>query len=393
MSENIVDDLEAVGRIEAVSRILEVVCRTTGLGFAAVARVTESRWVACAVRDEIAFGLEPGGELPLESTLCSEIRLRRELIVIEDVEADERFRCHPIPRMYDFRSYISVPIALADGRFFGTLCAIDPGPAPLKKPETVDMFRLFASLIAFHLDAQIRLIASERALIDEREASQLREQFIAVLGHDLRNPLGAIRSGLLLLGRLPKGAESEKVLAMVERSVLRMTGLIDDVLDFARGRLGGGLSFDREPESNLDGLLEQVVRELESSRPGRSVTRDIRIGRVVVCDGRRLAQMLSNLLGNALSHGDPNGPVRVRALASADSLEIAVENRGATIPPEVVARLFQPFSRGDASPGGQGLGLGLYIASEIARAHRGRLDVESAAGETRFTFRMPLAPS
>ncbi|WP_165250415.1 GAF domain-containing sensor histidine kinase [Paludisphaera soli] len=392
MREIIEDEVGAVGRIEAVSRILEVVCRTTGLGFSAVARVTESRWLACAVRDEIAFGLAPGGELVLESTLCDEVRRHGEMIVIEDVEADERYDRHPVPRIYGFRSYISVPIILADGRFFGTLCAIDPSPAPLKKPETVEMFRLFAELIAFHLDSQIRLTASEKALLDEREASQLREQFIAVLGHDLRNPLGAVRSGLLLLGRLPKGAESEKVLAMVERSVLRMTGLIDDVLDFARGRLGAGLSFDREPESNLDGLLEQVVRELESARPGRTVDREIRIDRVVFCDGRRLAQMLSNLLGNALTHGDPDGPVRVRALVSADALEIAVENRGPTIPPEVLARLFQPFSRGDASPGGQGLGLGLYIASEIARAHRGRLDVESAAGETRFTFRMPLDP-
>ncbi len=392
MIEEFVDDLDAVGRIEAISRILEVVCRTTGLGFSAVARVTDSRWVACAVRDEIAFDLEPGGELPLDSTLCDEIRRRREMIVIEDVRADERFRCHPTPRMYGFRSYISVPIILADGRFFGTLCAIGPEPAPLKRPETVSMFRLFADLIAFHLDSQIRLVASEKALLDEREASQLREQFIAVLGHDLRNPLGAVRSGLALLGRLPKGAESEKVLGMVQRSVLRMTGLIDDVLDFARGRLGAGLSFDREPESNLDGLLDQVVRELESSRPGRRVERDVRIGRVVFCDGRRLAQMLSNLLANALTHGDPDGPVRVRYLDSAGALDIAVENRGATIPPEVLARLFQPFSRGDVRPGGQGLGLGLYIASEIARAHRGRLEVESAAGETRFTFRMPLDP-
>jgi GAF domain-containing protein len=198
MNENFINDVAAIGGMEAVPRILEVICRTTGLGFSAVARVTESRWIACAVRDEIAFGLQPGGELVLDTTICDEIRQSGELVVIDDAETDERYNCHRTPKQYGFRSYISVPICLPDGQFFGTLCAIDPRPANLKKPETVEMFKLFASRIAFHLDAHHRLIVSEKALLNEREASQMREQFIAVLGHDLRNPLSAIRSGAFL---------------------------------------------------------------------------------------------------------------------------------------------------------------------------------------------------
>jgi hypothetical protein len=97
MGENFADDVTAVGRIEAVSRILEVVCRTTGLGFSAVARVTESRWIACAVRDEIEFGLQPGGELVLDTTICDEIRQSGELVVIEDAQSDEKYHCHPTP--------------------------------------------------------------------------------------------------------------------------------------------------------------------------------------------------------------------------------------------------------------------------------------------------------
>ena len=168
----------------AVPTILEVVCRMTGMRFAAVARVTEDRWIACSVLDEIGFGLKPGGELKVETTICHEIRQSREQVIIDNVAEDGIWCHHATPAMYGFQSYISMPIILADGSFFGTLCAIDPRPARLKSVETVGMFRLFAELIAKHLDANKKLAATESALVEERAVSELREQFIAVLGHD-----------------------------------------------------------------------------------------------------------------------------------------------------------------------------------------------------------------
>ena len=182
-------DIAAVQGIDAVPRILEVVCRTTGMGFAAVARVTQERWICCAVRDEIAFGLTPGGELKLETTICNEIRQSHAAVVIDHVAEDAGYRGHPTPALYGFQSYISMPIMLADGTMFGTLCAIDPRPARLSNPETIGMFKLFSELIGTHLDASDRLAAIEASLLDERKVAELREQFIAVLGHDLRNPL------------------------------------------------------------------------------------------------------------------------------------------------------------------------------------------------------------
>lgn len=144
-------EVAAVSRIDAVPTILEVVCRTTGMGFAAIARVTEDRWVACAVRDEINFGLQPGEELKVETTICNEIRASQSAVVIDHVAQDQAYCNHPTPAMYGFQSYISMPILYPDGRFFGTLCAIDPEPARLDRPEIVKMFRLFADLIMFHL--------------------------------------------------------------------------------------------------------------------------------------------------------------------------------------------------------------------------------------------------
>jgi signal transduction histidine kinase len=385
------DDISAIARIEAVPRILEVICRTTGLGFSAVARVTESHWVACAVRDEIAFGLQPGGELVIGSTICNEIRASGELVVIDNADTDEKFCAHHTPKLYGFKSYISVPIRLEDGQFFGTLCAIDPRPAQLKKTETVEMFRLFADLIAHHLDSQERLISSEKALLSEREASQLREQFIAVLGHDLRNPLGAIRTGADLLIRLPKGEAAIDVRDMIQRSVNRMTELIDNVLDFARGRLGGGLAIEHHVVTDLANVLNQVIVELETAWPGIPVVREISIDRPFACSSARIAQMFSNILANAMTHGDPSSPVQERAVTSPDRFELSVTNSGETIPLAVAESLFQPFVRGTAKPGQQGLGLGLYIAAEIAKAHDGTLEVDSSAGITRFTFQMPVA--
>src|SRR5689334_4692660 len=123
------DVIKTVGAIEAVPTILDVVCRTTGMGFAAVARVTEGRWIACSVRDEIQFGLEPGGELKVETTICHEIRESRKPVIINNVSEDKIYCSHHTPAMYGFQSYISMPIILKNGQFFGTLCAIDPRPA------------------------------------------------------------------------------------------------------------------------------------------------------------------------------------------------------------------------------------------------------------------------
>ena len=238
MDTDFAADIDAVQRIDAVPRILEVICRSTGMGFAAVARVTEGRWICCAVRDEISFGLQPGGELQVETTICHEIRQSQQAVVIDHVAEDQVYCGHPTPAMYGFQSYISVPIVLTDGTFFGTLCAIDPRPARLNNPETVGTFKLFAELIATHLNALDRLEASEAMLLSERQASELREQFIAVLGHDLRNPLAAIASGVRLIAKAKSPEETLAFAGLMQKSVQRMSQLIDNVLDFARGPVG-----------------------------------------------------------------------------------------------------------------------------------------------------------
>jgi signal transduction histidine kinase len=389
MAEDFQADVERVSRIPAVPTILEVVCRTSGMRFAAVARVTESRWIACSVLDEIDFGLKPGGELKVETTICHEIRQSREPVVIDNVAEDGVWCGHATPKMYGFQSYISVPIILADGSFFGTLCAIDPRPARLKTPEVIGMFRLFAELIAKHLDANEKLAATESALVEERAVAELREQFIAVLGHDLRAPMRAIRcfAELMLKGPLDEGATGMAV--TIRDSAARMQALIDNLLDLTRGRLGSGLTLSRDADEPLEPVLREVIAELTASTPDRVVQTAFTLAEPIDCDRGRIAQLLSNLLSNALSYGDDDQPVRVEASSGAGSFELSVANAGEPIPPAALERLFQPFYRNAELSNREGLGLGLYIAHEIATAHGGTLEVKSTPEETRFTFRMP----
>ena len=384
-------DLATVARIDAIPTILSVVCKMTKMRFAAVARVTEDRWIACQVQDDIDFGLKPGGELQVETTICNEVRNHGQAVAIDHVAEDEAFCRHPTPALYGFQSYISMPIVLPTGEFFGTLCALDPSPAKVNNPETIGMFKLFAHLIALHLDAQRKIDVSAEKLSDERQNSDLREQFIAVLGHDLRNPVAAIAAGSRLLSKMPLNEQAQNILSLMQGSVRRMTGLIDNVLDFARGRLGGGLSLSRSADEPLEPTLLQVVDELQSAWPDRAIEYNVKAIGVVDCDPPRLGQLLSNLLSNALTHGAPKAPVSVDAFVAADRLHIEVANAGEPIPPAVLSKLFHPFVRASSRPEQQGLGLGLYIASEIARAHGGSLTATSSNRETRFIFTMPVA--
>lgn len=389
MTHDFQADIESISHIEAVPTILDVVCRVTGMRFAAVARVTEDRWIACSVLDEIDFGLKPGGELRVETTICHQIRECREPVVINHVAEDEAWREHPTPAMYGFQSYISMPIILADGTFFGTLCAIDPRPARLKTPETIGMFRLFAELIAKHLDASRKLSATESALDAERKEAELREQFIAVLAHDLRTPMRAINIMTQLMMQTQLEERAVSMGQMVRESATRMSALIENMLDLARGRLGDGLPLNWTP-ALLEPVLMEVIAELKLSQLDRIVETEFSLAEPVNCDPARIAQLFSNLLGNAFAYGVKEKPIRVRAVDDARGFEISVANAGEPIPPAALEHLFQPFYRSTVLGDREGLGLGLYIAHEIAIAHGGTLGVQSTPEETRFTFRMPV---
>lgn len=238
------------------------------------------------------------------------------------------------------------------------------------------------------MDARDR---AQAAIAAEHETSMLREQFIAVLGHDLRNPLAALAAGVRMLSKREQLSDrGQLVIKEMGSSITRATALVTNLLDLARGRLGGGLPIKRDSSQPLAPVLEQVVSEMRAIAPDRQIVTDLAIAEPVDCDPNRIAQLASNLVANALTHGAPGVPVEVEARIADGDFHLTVSNGGVPIPPEARAQLFQPFFRGDMRPSQQGLGLGLFIVHEIAKAHGGSIDVTSDEELTRFTFTMPL---
>jgi phosphoserine phosphatase RsbU/P len=300
----------------------------------------------------------------------------------------------PLLRMQGFFNEFALDFETAAGERL-------PVIANAAERRDVDGTLLFTALVVIKATDRRRY---ERQLVDsrselqkglatERETAELREQFIAVLGHDLRNPLAAISAGARILQR--SGALREhkelRVLDMINTTVTRMSDLIDNVLDFARGRLGGGITLNRDANRPLEPVLEQVVDELRTASPRRVIETSFGITEPVDCDRTRIGQLASNLIGNALTHGAPDQPVRVGVKTEGGEFVLWVANAGEPIPPAAMEKLFEPFFRGDVRDSRQGLGLGLHIASQIAKAHGGRIDVTSTPDETRFVFSMPLA--
>ena len=383
-------DIATIGRISAVPAMLQVISDMTGLRFAAVARVTDDTWTACAVLDQLEFGLGVGGELDLTTTICHEIRGSHVSVVIDKASEDPLYHDHHTPRIYHFESYISVPVFRTDGRFFGTICALDPNPAPLRSSTIQSTMESFARVLSLQIEAEEALQQTEAQLQEERSTAELREQFIAVLGHDLRNPLFAINFGAERLLRKHPDPATDTLIRHILTSGRRAAQLVEDVLDFARGRMGSGIPLHLKDCQDLQAALQHVVSEVQSVHPQRLIKADIGDLRGVYGDRDRLAQLLSNLVANAIHHGSHDGAVQVTAQIEQDHFTLAVKNPG-QIDALALPRLFEPYARPLKDAPQAGLGLGLYIVKQIADAHGGQLKVSSCEQTgTQFTFSLKI---
>lgn len=231
---------------------------------------------------------------------------------------------------------------------------------------------------------------AETLLSMKDREGKLREQFIAIVGHDLRNPIAAVSAGLRMLPQMNiPDAKTQALIPEMQRALNRASQIITNLMDFARGRLGQGVEIDAPHAIDLEPVFRDVVGEIRqiARQPIKAV---LDLPRPIRADPQRLGQLLSNLLGNAIMHGAPGEVVKVDCRFERENLLLSVNNQGKPIPSEIQASLFQPFERGGDRDSLQGLGLGLYISSEIARAHNGQIDIESSTAEgTTFTLTMP----
>lgn len=232
-----------------------------------------------------------------------------------------------------------------------------------------------------------------RARSERDNNDRFRELFIGMLGHDLRDPLATIVTGSALLRRRLLDSADQRVLERICTSAARMDRLVTQLLDFARARLGGGIPIMRA-SVDLHGLVRATVAELQVAHPGRDIETRFEGDAMVDCDHDRMAQVVSNLVRNALEHGDPGHPVRVSVRSENAWVRLDVHNRGTPIPAELVPFLFDPFRQAASGTSCQGVGLGLYIAQKIVRGHGGTLSVVSVREDgTTFTAKLPSTPS
>jgi signal transduction histidine kinase len=239
-----------------------------------------------------------------------------------------------------------------------------------------------------------RAEAAEAARRVEEEANRRRhavDTILGIVGHDLRNPLGAVHmSAALLMKRGGLEGWQARTVERMRSSAGRMGRIIADLLSYTRTRLGSGIPIQPR-EADLGAVVRRVVDELRAANPDREIEIVAAGDLCGTWDPDRLEQVASNLVSNAVDHGEPGRPVRVALAGEGGEVVLTVRNEGPGMPPEVLAHLFEPFSRppDERSRKASGLGLGLFIAREIVRGHGGVISAKAADGETAVTVRLP----
>ncbi len=335
--ENFKQDIINIKNISIVPNLLNVICQTTGMGFAAIARVTEDRWITCSALDNLEFGLKPGDELQVKTTICDEIRQNPKAVIIDNVSEDPDYHNHHTPIMYNLQSYISVPIIRQDGSFFGTLCAIDPKPNKLKDFKVSEMFNLFAELISFHLSAVEQAQADKTLLseknnllkkneVEKKEADKLisdaekklieknnslkkmnteLEAFNYISSHDLQEPLRKIQLYTDLIEREEENKLSEKAKAAFQKiksSAFRMQNLINDLLTYSKTKFD-----ERKFElKDLNTILNHVIEDFSEETENKNVIFEIEnLGSLNVIEFQ-FRQLMYNLISNSLKFSNPD---------------------------------------------------------------------------------------
>ncbi|HZU82184.1 MAG TPA: hybrid sensor histidine kinase/response regulator [Polyangiaceae bacterium] len=266
---------------------------------------------------------------------------------------------------------------------------------PLAPHVVRSKVRVFLELDRRRREEHARLAETERALADAEaaraafaEANQLLERLLAIVGHDLRNPLNAIKLTAASLGRQALAPGQRELVARIDRGADRMWRLIDELLDYSRARQSGAPL--RRERCDLADICQTAVAELQVAHPGRSVSLSTRGAPAGFWDRAALEQLVSNLVGNAIQHGEGT-PVSVSVRGGGPEAVLEVTNSGEPIPLELLPHLFEAYRQGSRRSGSKSLGLGLYIVREIVRRHGGTVSVTSSrdAG-TRFTVKLPV---
>lgn len=421
------EDIEDIIRIPGIENLLKIVCHTTGMGFSAVARVTEEKWITCSVHDAISFGLKPGDELEIQTTICNEIRAAREAVVIDNVSEDPVYCNHHTPKIYGFKSYISVPIFRKDGSMFGTLCAIDPEVHKVSSPEVTELFKLFTDLISFHLNVAEQVRDSEKKILEEvalnaalenlvkQRTAQLAEKnillekankelqaFNYISSHDLQEPLRKIQTfaSALKVQEINLSDKGRDYFNRMQNAAQRMQKLINDLLLYSRASLA-----DRKFENtNLALILEETEVELADEIISSNTSLIIENTCVAQVIPFQIKQLFINLVSNSIKFCPEgrNPVIKISGtIVSGNNImhdiphnssycHISVVDNGIGFEQKFGDRIFEVFQRLHTKTQYTGTGIGLAIVKKIADNHNGYIFATGTPGKgARFDVYIP----
>lgn len=419
-----------------VPKLLSVICQTTGMGFAAVARVTEDRWITCASEDHLEFGLKPGDELQVKTTICNDIRKNVKPVIIDNVSEDPEFHDHHTPAMYKLQSYISIPIIRKDGSFFGTLCAIDPKPNSLKTFKVTEMFNLFADLISFHIEAVEQELASKNSLREksnllektegqkkevERQKSDVEKKLIEknislekmnseleafnyISSHDLQEPLRKIQlfADIIEKGETENLSERGKhAFDKIRVSAFRMQNLISDLLTYSKTKFD-----DRKFElKDLNTITNDVIEDLTEEAQNKDIRFEIgTLGNLTVIEFQ-FRQLLYNLMSNSIKFSIPDKELTIkvtsRIVNSSETdcekltpntyyCNITIADNGIGFDQVYNEKIFGLFQALHTKPT-KSTGIGLTIVKRIVENHKGFITAKGVLNQgATFDIYVPL---
>lgn len=375
---------EETARLPDLSGVLNLIRRSTGMRLVALLREGVPGGTVLQCRDDLDIGLSPGDTLLLDSPRAAKLDRPEELAIQDGLEGKHRVGAASASRPREFAVCFAYPVRRRDGSVFGCLCGFDPEPQSLDATETEELLAPLAELIAFHL--------AERS--DAETAKQTRdiEKFISVLSHDLRSPLGVIQTCGHLVSRqdLPEAATQH--LQLISHCSARMLDMIRKLQQFARCTLGEGfelrLSSDR---TALVDSLEQTNVEFRKRQGDERLRWRESISEPVTCDLFRIRRLYELLLDNAVQHGPDGVTIEAEASTREGHFLLSVSNAGDPIDEAQRATLFEPFTT-TRGRDGDSLGLGLFLAAEIARAHGATLEVDHRDGKNIFSLSLPTSP-
>jgi signal transduction histidine kinase len=433
LEDHFKQDILNIEKISIIPTLLNVICQTTGMGFAAVARFTDDRWITCSVQDNVHFGLKPGDELQVKTTICDEIRRDPKAVIIDNVSEDPQYHNHHTPAMYKLQSYISVPIIRKDGTFFGTLCAIDPKPNSLKEFKVSEMFHLFADLISFHLNAieqetEHKIVLEEKSQLLEKTVDEKKEieklnsdiekkliqknislermnseleAFNYISSHDLQEPLRKIQLFTDTIEREEVNNLSEKGKAAFQKirtSALRMQTLINDLLLYSKTKFD-----DRKFEvKNITDIAQDVINDLTDEFENKNVVFDIQeLGKLSVIEFQ-FRQLLYNLISNSLKFASPDRDLIITVSAKITNGEfdklspltkyykITIADNGVGFDQLYSEKIFGLFQALHTKPS-KSTGIGLTIVKRIVENHKGFIKAKGILNEgAKFEIFIPV---